>query len=130
MKLPKWAKILIGFLSFLPFFLVIAAFGIAVISIIAQATSEEPLNIFALLAYLQYVLPVMLGYLGFYLTFGIFYLVHIILNKALDTEKKVLWIIIILTLNALSMPFYWYIHIWKEPLRSNAASGPDYDIAL
>lgn len=130
MKLPKWAKILVGILTFMPFVIMIGAFCIALIQIISEAISEEPVNIFAYLAYLQYLVPIFTGYTVFYLTFGLFYLAHMILNPYIDTEKRLLWIAVLFFLNALCLPFYWYSHIWKEPLKNKSESGLDYNLEL
>lgn len=69
---------------------------------------------FLILSYLGYIAPYIFFFFLFYLGLGIFYLVHITQNELLDNEKKILWIVILIMLNGIVMPVYWYLYIWKE----------------
>ncbi len=66
------------------------------------------------LSYLGHMIPYLFFFILIYLGLGIFYLVHIIQNKSLDSEKKFLWIAVLFVLNTITMPVYWLIHIWKD----------------
>ncbi|HET6528201.1 MAG TPA: hypothetical protein VFG39_05575, partial [Balneolaceae bacterium] len=84
-------------------------------------------NPFLFLSYVAYVLPVLLIYSGFYLLLGIFYLIHLLQNKRLDNEKKILWIAVFVAFNALSLPAYWLVHIWKdEPNQAEKKTSINY----
>lgn len=111
----KSVKIALGVVTLLPFVFIIGSFMYLFFETVRILFSDTPLNPFMYLAYLGYVVPVFAGYSIFYLFLGILYLIHIIQNDVLDNEKTILWIVIIIVLNGLAMPFYWYYHIWKDP---------------
>ena len=50
--------------------------------------------------------------------FGIFglmvyYVIHVMKNEALSTNKKVIWAICLVKLGIFAMPVYWYSHLWQ-----------------
>lgn len=49
----------------------------------------------------------------------IYYMVHIMNNRQLDSTERLIWILIILLANVVGYPVYWYLKIWKQP--ENAA---------
>ncbi|HEU4797095.1 MAG TPA: hypothetical protein VFT02_15785 [Pyrinomonadaceae bacterium] len=49
------------------------------------------------------------------LALTVFYIVNIFRNDRVDKDKKALWAIVIFMGNAIAMPIYWYLYIWKEP---------------
>lgn len=48
------------------------------------------------------------------LALEVFYIVNIFRNKRVESDKKALWAIVIFFGNAIAMPIYWYLFIWKE----------------
>lgn len=110
----KPVKILLGIFTFLPMIAVIAFIVFGLYQFLSLLFSVEPINPFIFFPYLVYIIPVVLIYSTFYLLLGIFYIVHLLKNDQLDTEKKMLWIAVLVVFNALSMPIYWYFHIWIE----------------
>lgn len=125
MQLSKTLTLILGILTFLPFIGLVSVFALLLFEIVFLIFSETPVNPLLYLSYLNYVVPILTGYSILYLTLGLFYFVHIIQNRFLDSEKKVLWITVLLILNGLAMPFYWYLYLWKssdkqDPLNTNA----------
>lgn len=49
------------------------------------------------------------------------YLLHLFKTDAIPQDKKALWAVVLFMGNALAMPVYWYLYIWK-PLRPEGAS--------
>lgn len=47
----------------------------------------------------------------------VFYISHLFRTEAVAQDKKALWAVVLFMGNALSMPVYWYLYVWK-PLRS------------
>jgi len=45
------------------------------------------------------------------------YLINVYRNVSVDKDKKILWTILILFGSIIAMPIYWYLFIWKEPLK-------------
>ncbi len=87
---------------------------------------EMPMKSFSYLGYLlPYIFPAVVLSLGLF----IFYIVHIIQNRSLDTEKRMLWIVITFITYAVATPIYWYIHIWKNKSRNEINSDPLADTA-
>ncbi|NGP77274.1 hypothetical protein G3570_11550 [Balneolaceae bacterium YR4-1] len=114
MQLSKTLAVVLGILTFLPFIGLVIMIALLIFEIVFLIFSESPVNPLLYLSYLNYLVPIISGYTLLYLTLGIFYFVHIIQNGFLDTEKKVLWITVLIILNGLAMPFYWYLYLWKS----------------
>ena len=114
MQLSKTLAVVLGILTFLPFIGLVIMIALLIFEIVLLIFSETPVNPLLYLFYLNYLVPIISGYTLLYLTLGIFYFVHIIQNGFLDTEKKVLWITVLIILNGLAMPFYWYLYLWKS----------------
>ena len=114
MQLSKTLTVILGILTFLPFIGLVIIIALLSFEIVLLIFSETPFNPLLYLSYLNYLVPIISGYTLLYLTLGIFYFVHIIQNEFLDTEKKVLWITVLIILNGLAMPFYWYLYLWKS----------------
>ncbi|WP_157560500.1 hypothetical protein [Hydrogenivirga sp. 128-5-R1-1] len=43
-----------------------------------------------------------------------FYVIHLLGNRELSKERKALWAFAFLFFSVLSMPLYWYLHIWRS----------------
>ncbi|MGK7368788.1 MAG: hypothetical protein ACNS64_01135 [Candidatus Halalkalibacterium sp. M3_1C_030] len=125
MQASKSLTIILGILTFLPFIGLLGIFAFVFYEFLVLMLSDTPANLLLYFTYFGYILPVFSGYLLVYLALGIFYFVHVIQNQLLDTEKKVLWIAVLIALNGLAMPFYWYVYLWKntrerDQLKANA----------
>lgn len=116
MNVSKTPAIFLGILTFLPFVGLLAIIALVVFEIFILLFSDTPFNPFLYLSYLNYIVPILSGFLIIYLGLGIFYFVHIIQNQFLDKEKKLLWVVVLISLNGLAMPFYWYMYLWKNNL--------------
>lgn len=44
----------------------------------------------------------------------ILYIMHIVNNKKLTENERLIWIILLLMVTILAKPIYWYMKIWKE----------------
>ncbi|MDX1586374.1 MAG: hypothetical protein R3222_06510 [Balneolaceae bacterium] len=120
MQLTKTPIIIVGILTFLPFIGLMSLMGLLLFEILFLMLSDTPVNPLLYLSYLGYVVPIISVFVLIYLSLGIFYFIHIIQNDLLDAEKKVLWITVLIILNGLSMPFYWYKHLWKRVRQQDA----------
>jgi hypothetical protein len=126
MHLNKPSKVVLGIVTFLPFLMVVGAFLVGIYQVFSFVFADDPMMPMLLLSYLGYMLPYLFFFFLFYLGLGIFYLIHIAQNRSLDFEKKFLWIVILITLNGIAMPTYWYVHIWKNKMRGNFQSKPSF----
>lgn len=127
MNLNKPAKIILGIFTFLPLILGIGTFAFGISQFISMTFSQDPQLPLMFLSYLSYILPYLFLFFLVYLGLGIFYLVHMIQNPTLDSEKRILWIVVLITLHTFSMPAYWYAHIWKENESETSELNPDLD---
>ena len=125
MKVSKIPAIILGILTFLPFMGLLGILALAFFEILTLLFSETPVNPFVYLTYINYIIPIFSAFFLIYLALGIFYFVHILKNELLDMEKKILWIVVLIILNGLAMPFYWYVYVWKrskehQPVKAEA----------
>lgn len=51
----------------------------------------------------------------------VYYILHLFRTDAIPQDKKALWAVVLFMGNALAMPVYWYLYIWK-PIRPAGAS--------
>jgi hypothetical protein len=116
MKLSRTQKIIIGVFTLLPFILFpyiiyeIIQFIFEAISM-SEEGEPEPAAIFA--AILSFIFPIIFLSL---LSFGllIFYIIHAVSNKAIESTERVIWIIIFIFFSGIAFPIYWFIRLWNE----------------
>lgn len=123
----RTTKIFLGILTFLPLIASVSVGAFAIYQIISMMFSQDMIMPMLLFSYLQYALPLFFFFALFDLGLLIFYLVHIGRNNILDNEKKFLWIVVVITLNAIAMPIYWYVHVWNEKSELNSAAERPYE---
>ncbi|MGM0545844.1 MAG: hypothetical protein ACQEST_03915 [Bacteroidota bacterium] len=75
-------------------------------------------------SYLSHLLPLIFPAILLSLGLFIFYVVHMLQNVALDTEKRMLWIIVTFIAYGISLPIYWYLHVWKNDPQHGLDSDP------
>lgn len=114
MNLNRSAKIVLGILTFLPLLFVISILGFVIFNFFSMFFSQDPEMPMMLFSYLSHILPYLFVIILLTLGLFVFYIVHIIQNSFLDTEKRILWIVVVLLVYGVAIPIYWYIHIWKR----------------
>ena len=43
-----------------------------------------------------------------------FYLIHLFGNKGISKENKAFWAFLLIFGSVLTMPLYWYLHVWRS----------------
>lgn len=43
----------------------------------------------------------------------VYYILHLFKTDAVSQDKKALWAVVLFMGNAIAMPIYWYLYIWK-----------------
>jgi hypothetical protein len=43
------------------------------------------------------------------------YIIDIFRNKSVAKNQKILWAVVIFCASLFAFPFYWYLHVWREP---------------
>lgn len=130
MDLNKSSKIVLGVLTFLPLLVAVSFLGFIVINFLSVFFSQEPVMPMMLFSYLSYIIPYIFPIFLLALGLFVFYIVHIIKNPLLDTEKRILWTVVVFLAYGVAIPTYWYIHVWKNtPSKVNKADHltDDYD---
>jgi hypothetical protein len=59
------------------------------------------------------VTMVLLGLLS--LAVMVYFLVHAINNKLLNSDERLVWILVFIFVGMVSFPIYWYLRIWRTP---------------
>ena len=44
----------------------------------------------------------------------VFFIIHMINNKKLDSTERLVWILVFLFAGVIGYPVYWYMRIWTE----------------
>jgi len=44
----------------------------------------------------------------------VFFIIHMINNKKLDSTERLVWILVFLFAGVIGYPVYWYLRIWTE----------------
>jgi len=106
----KTIKLLLGLLTVWPFAYLILFF-VVILSMIFFAGAEPgagPPPAIALIFPLH-ILTMLVS-----LALTVFYMVNVFRNDRVEKDKKVLWAVVLFLGNAIAMPIYWYLYIWKE----------------
>jgi hypothetical protein len=45
----------------------------------------------------------------------IFFIVDILRNAGLKNDQRTLWVVLVIIAHTISIPLYWYLHIWHQP---------------
>lgn len=112
-------KIWIGILTILPgfifaayaIFIFVTAFG-TIMYQEASGSNEPPMAIFMMMP-----LAVLIFFVGFALTTAmtIYHCIHISKDETMNSNDKLMWILIVVILNWIGDVVYWYLKIWKAP---------------
>jgi hypothetical protein len=117
MKLSQGQKILIGILTLLPFlfvpYLIFQIFSFVMTTISNDSMGIDPQPEVILSAIFSFIFPIILLSL---LSLGlfIFYIVHTINNKNMETAERIIWILLFLFVGFIIFPIYWFIRIWND----------------
>jgi hypothetical protein len=117
--MSKTLKLLLGLVTLWPFAYVILFF-VVIVSMILFVGAEPgtgPPPLIALIFPLHILTMLLIAALT------VFYIVNIFRNPRVDKDKKVLWAVVLFMGNAIAMPVYWYLYIWKEGLPAASAPG-------
>lgn len=102
----KTSKIIMFLINFLP----IIFFIIAVYVMFLKVSSDLLTYSLTILFFVSLVALI------------IFYVFDVYHNHTVNTNQKTLWTLVLIFGNIFIFPFYWYFHIWKEPVTKNPNS--------
>lgn len=115
--MSRSSKLFIGLLSFLPILLLVALF-VMIFRLIPEFIEwsnyePEPQDVFSAFGPV-FILGLFMGLLSLGLL--IFFIIHLVRNKAMDTTERVIWVLVFLFAGIIGYPIYWYMRVWKDDL--------------
>ncbi len=113
--MTKTSRVWLGILTFLPIALLFAyKFSVAFIvrDAIRYGDEDMPLPVLSGVFWMV-MIALLLGLLSFGLM--IYYIIHAINNKKLDSNERIIWVFIFLALSIVAFPIYYFMRIVKEP---------------
>ncbi|MFM9910595.1 MAG: hypothetical protein ACKVOW_14680 [Chitinophagaceae bacterium] len=45
----------------------------------------------------------------------IYFIIQVINNTQINSDERIIWILVFIFLGMFTFPLYWYLRIWKEP---------------
>ena len=99
----KTIKIIVGIATLLPLLYMIF-FMLTVLGSVLQ-TIQIPFTI---------LIPLHLLTMIWLMGLMSFYLVNVLRNDTLNTDKKILWVVVLIMGNMVAMPIYWYMCLWQQ----------------
>jgi hypothetical protein len=119
--MSRSSKLFIGILSFLPIILLVVMFFMILrlfptfIEWSNNGDNYEPATqeVFSLFGPI-----IILGFGMGILSIGllIFFIMHLIRHKAMDSTERIIWILVFLFAGIVGYPIYWYMRVWKDDL--------------
>lgn len=130
--MSKSAKIILGVLSFLPFVFLLGYFvwfiGLFIHMMGAagsgNAYPREMPDYFSGNMIWMIILMALMGIFTFGLL--IYYIIHVVNNKAIDSNERLVWILVFIFANMIGYPIYWYMRIWQKAPGSNTSATAGY----
>lgn len=126
MELSKTQKILLGVLSGWPF-VYIFIFLIFIFGFVALS-SGGPGGGSELDPFLGggFVVLMVVHFITMFLIMAltVFYIIHAVKNTKLDSNMRIIWIVLFFFGGMIAEPIYWYLQIWKNPEPSISQLNP------
>jgi hypothetical protein len=116
----KSKKIWIGFLSFLPLLLGIAALVYMFVGFLPTlirmeeegAADAMPLTVLSQM--MPFVLLIVISAL-LHMGLLIYFIIHAVNNKHVKQEERIIWVLVFIFVSSIAFPVYWAIRIWPDP---------------
>jgi hypothetical protein len=117
MKLSQGQKIFIAVLTILPFLfvpvMIFQIFGFIMTTLHNESMNIDPEPEIIFSAIFSFIFPIILLSL---LSLGlfIFYTIHAVTNKGIETAERIIWILLFLFVGIMVFPVYWFMRIWND----------------
>ena len=105
----KALKIILGIVTLWPIFYI----ALFVVSFFLLSYLEMPSDVWSNI--FSGILGTHIFTMAFILALVIIYIVHIFRNRRIVKETRALWAVVVLLWGIITMPIYWYLHIWRKP---------------
>ena len=107
MRIPRVLSILVLIITLLP----AAYFVLFFVSMFSDATASGAVPVFGTfdrMLTLHLVTTVLL------VAIPVFYVTHAFNNQHLPSDKRLLWVIVLIFGSSISASIYWFCHIWNQ----------------
>ena len=113
--MSRGSKLFIGLASLLPIVLVIILFFMFFNLFPAMISwdNHEP-DAYTVFETIRPVFIV--GFIACLVSLGllVFFIIHMIGNKKIETSERVIWILVFLFAGIVGYPIYWYMRVWHD----------------
>ena len=117
MKLSQAQKVIIGILTLFPFILApyigYEIFHFVMETIEATQSEEDPAPATIFAGVISVLFPIILLSVSS-LGLLIFYIIHVISNKNIESAERIAWILIFVFIGIIAFPIYWFMRLWNE----------------
>ena len=115
--MSRGSKLFIGLLSFLPilllFVLLFMIFRLFPTFIEWDNYDPTPQEVFSRFAPI-FMVGIFLAILSLGLL--IFFIMHVIRHKVMDSTERIIWILVFLFAGIVGYPIYWYMRVWRNEI--------------
>ena len=113
--MSRGSKIFVGLVSLLPMILLIVLLVMFLnmfpVFFSWENTEPDAYTVF------ETIKPIfILGLLMTFVSLGllVFFIIHLVGNKKMDTTERVIWILVFLIAGIVGYPLYWYMRVWRD----------------
>jgi Phospholipase_D-nuclease N-terminal len=117
--MTKPRKVFLGILSLLPLALLVVYLILSVrlfFSMVSNLLEIEdgifPTNFFFTEMLPSVILAIVMTITNFGLL--IFFIIHVVNNRKIDSNERLIWILVLIFAGMVGFPVYWYMRIWKD----------------
>lgn len=115
--MSRSSKLFIGILSFLPIVLLLVLFAM-IFSLFPTFVEWDrydpaPQEVFSSFAPV-FIVGFGMGILSLGLL--IFFIMHLIRHRGMDSTERIIWILVLLFAGIIGYPIYWYMRVWKDDI--------------
>jgi len=113
--MSRGSKLFVGLASFLPIvfliMLLIMFFNLFPTMIRWQDYEPDPYSVFETIRPI-FIVGLFTGLVSLGLL--VFFIIHMINNKKIDTSERIIWILVFLFAGIVGYPIYWYMRVWND----------------
>ncbi len=113
--MSRSTKLFVGILSFLPILLLLVFFFMFFRMIPEfmqwEGRDPEPYEMFDTFMPVFFI-AIFMSILSLGLL--IFFIMHLVRNKTMDSTERIIWILVLLFAGIIGYPIYWYMRVWKD----------------
>ena len=113
MPVPRPIAALIGLFTVWPLVYMFIFFAFVLTSFGGATRINDPGSPFAMFSI---AIAAHLGTMFIIMALLVFYIVHVFKNPALAGDKRTLWAVVLFMGSIISMPIYWFLYVWHEPV--------------